>query len=262
MQKVLETANVKLSAVASDVTGASGRQMLEAIVREEGTPETLAELAKGRLRAKIPALRLALDGRVQAYHRFLIHEILEHIAYLERTIHRAEVAIAEQMAAHTTAAQLLATLPAAGPTSIAAILGEIGTDMTRFASADHLASWAGLCPGNKVSAGKRLSGKATHGNKYLRSMLCELAWTIVPTPGTYLYAQFHRLARRRGKNRAILAVAHSLLISIYHMLRDHRSYHELGADYFARLDAEHIERRYVRQLEQLGYEVQLTKVAS
>jgi transposase len=262
LPKVLETANVQLSAVASDVTGASGRQMLEAIVREEGTPETLAEVAKGRLRAKIPALRLALDGRVQAYHRFLIHEILEPIASLERTIHRAEVAIAEQMAAHTTAAPLLATLPAAGPTSLAAILGEIGTDRTRFARADHLASWAGLCPGNKVSAGKRLSGKATHGNKYLRSLLCELAWTIVHTPGTYLYAQFHRLARRRGKNRAILAVAQSLLISIYHMLRDHRSNHDLGADYFARLDAEHIERRYVRQLEHLGYEVHLTKVAS
>ncbi len=262
LQKVLETANVKLSAVASDITGASGRQMLEAIVRGEGTPETLAELAKGRLRAKMPALRLALDGRVQPYHRFLIHELLEHIAYLERAIHRVEVAIADQMEAHAEAANLLATLPAAGPTSVAAILAEIGTDMTRFASADHLASWAGLCPGNKVSGGKRLGGKATHGNKYLRTILCELAWTIVHTPGTYLSAQFHRLARRRGKNRAILAVAHSLLVSIYHMLRDHRPYQDLGADYFARLDAERIERGYVRRLEQLGYEVQLTRVAS
>jgi transposase len=166
------------------------------------------------------------------------------------------------MATYTDAANLLATLPAAGPTSIAAILSEIGADMTRFASADHLASWAGLCPGNKVSGGKRLSGKTTRGNKYLRTILCELAWTIVHTPGTYLHAQFHRLARRRGKNRAILAVAHSLLISIYHMLRDHCPYHDLGADYFARLDAEQLERRYVGQLERLGYEVQLTKVAS
>jgi len=151
--------------VASDVTGVSVRQMLEAIVREEGTPLTLAELAQGRVRAKIPTLRLALDGRVQAYHRFLIHEILEHIASLERAIQRAQGASAEQMAAHTEAANLLMTLPAAGPTSIAAILSEIGADMTRFASADHLASWAGLCPGNKVSGGKRLSGKTPRANK-------------------------------------------------------------------------------------------------
>jgi transposase len=262
LQKVLETANLKLSAVVSDITGASGRRMLEAIVREEGTPESLAELAKGRMRAKIPALRQALEGRVQPYHRFLIHESLEQIAYLEGAIHRVEGAIAEQMAAHSEATTLLATLPGARSTSVAAILAEIGTDMSRFPSSDHLCSWAGLCPGNKVSGGKHLSGKATHGNKYLRALLCELAWAIVHSQNTYLSAQFFRLARRRGKNRAILAVAHSLLVSIYYMLRDHRPYQELGADYFTHLDADQIERRYVRQLEKLGYEVHLSKAAS
>ena len=154
-------------------------------MREEGTPESLAELAKGRLRAKIPALRQALEGRVHPYHRLLIHESLEQIAYLEGTIHRLEVAIAEQMDAHSEAATLLATLPGAQSTSVAAILAEIGTDMSRFPSSDHLCSWAGLCPGNKVSGGKHLSGKARHGNKYLRALLCELAWAIVHTNKTY-----------------------------------------------------------------------------
>lgn len=220
------------------------------------------ELAKGRLRAKIPALRQALEGRVQPYHRLLIHESLEQIASFEGTIHRVEAAITEQMEAHSEAAALLATLPGARATSVAAILAEIGTDMSRFPRSDHLCSWAGLCPGNKVSGGKHLSGKATHGNTYVRALLCELAWAIVHTNNTYLAAQFFRLARRRGRNRAILAVAHSLLVSIYSMLRDHRPYQDLGADYFTHLDADHIERRYVRQLEKLGYEVHLTKAAS
>src|SRR5262249_36351780 len=201
----------------------------------------------------------ALEGRVQPSHRLLIHESLEQIASFEGTIHRVEVAMTEQMEAHSEAATLLATLPGARATSVATILAEIGPDMSRFPSSDHLCSWAGLCPGNKVSGGKHLSGKATHGNTYLRARLCELAWAIVHTNNTYLTAQFFRLARRRGKNRAILAVAHSLLVSIYYMLRDQRPYQDLGADYSTRLDADHIERRYVHQLEKLGYEVHLTK---
>ena len=187
------------------------------------------------MRAKIPALRQALEGRVQPYHRFLIHEIheiLEQIAYLEGAIQRVEGrhrradggVTAKPLTSWRRSPALAFNLGGRDP-------GEIGTDMTRFPSSDHLWLLGGLCPGNKVSGGKRLSGKATHGNKYLRALLCELAWAIVHSQNTYLSAQLFRLARRRRKNRAILAVAHSLLVSIYSMLRDHRPYQELGADY-------------------------------
>ncbi len=210
--------------------------MIRAIEAGESDPRVLAELAKGRLREKLPALRLALTGRVQTHHRQLLGELLDHIAYLEQAMQRIEGSIADLLAEQEAAVQLVLTLPATRPVTAAAI----------------------VCPGNKRSAGKQLSGATTKGNTQLKTILCEIAATIARSPGTYLQALSHRIARRRGKPRAMLAVAHSLLVSIYHMLRDQLPYQDLGPDYFDHLQTHRLERHYVRRLEDLGFEVLLT----
>jgi transposase len=259
LQKVLETANLKLASVASDVMGKSGRDMLDALVGGEHDPEVLAELARGRLRAKLPQLRLALDGRLRPHQTFLLQQILAHIDFLEQSLEALQAEINERLVPFEEATAVLESLPVVMEVAKAVVVAEIGVDMTRFPSAKHLASWAGLCPGNKVSGGKRLSGAITKGNVYLRSVLCQLAWSLArcKTPN-YFTSLFHRIARRRGKQRAIVAVAHSLLVSIYHMIRDNKPYQDLGPEYLDKLDAEHIERRAVQRLEQLGYNVALT----
>ena len=260
LHKLLEGANLKLGAVASDVLGKSGRDMLEAILAGEGDPQTLAERARGRLRAKLPLLRQALDGRVQAFQRVVLRHLLDQMDFLERQLAHLVVEIEERLApvAEAVAVALLETIPCVGHTAATTSVAELGDDMSRFASAKHLASWAGVCPGNKQSAGKRLGGKTTNGNTWLRAILGEVAWSIAHTSNTYLAAQYHRLARRRGRQKAIVAVCHTLVIIIYHLLRDRAPYHDLGADYFERLDTSRLQRHDVQRLQTLGFTVTLT----
>lgn len=258
LQKVLETANIKLAAVASDVLGKSGRDMLNCVIAGEQDAEALADLARGRLRAKLPDLRLALEGRVQPHHQFLLQQILAHTDFLEQSIEAVQQEIDKRLVPYQEAVTLIQSLPVQLQSGAATVIAEIGVDMTRFPSDAHLASWAGVCPGNHESAGKRKSGKTTDGNPYLRGVLCEMAWTISRMKDNYLSAFYHRVARRRGKKRAILAVAHKILVIIYHMLKNNKPYEDLGADYFDQLDAARIQRRAVQRLEQLGYAVTLT----
>jgi transposase len=258
VHKLLEGANIKLGAVASDVLGKSGRAMLEALVGGAQDPAALAELARGRLRAKLPALRLALEGRVRPHHRALLAQMLAHIDFLEGALAQVQREIEAALGPCAEAVALAEELPGIGHDAALAIIAEIGPDMSRFPSAKHLASWAGVCPGNRTSAGKRLSGKTTRGDPWLRGVLGEVAWAISHTSDNYFAALFHRLARRRGTQKAVVAVAHSVLTTLYHMLRDHTHYHDLGADYFEHLDRARLERHHVRHLEQLGYAVTLT----
>jgi transposase len=258
LQKVLEGANIKLAAVATDIMGKSGRDMLDALTGGEQDAEALAQLARGRLRAKLPELRQALTGRVQPHHRFLLERILAHIDFLEESLERIQQEIEQHLRPFEEAMTLAQSVIGIQETAAAAILGEIGTDMTRFPSDKHLSSWAGLCPGNKQSGGKRLSGATTQGNPYLKAVLAEVVWAISHTKDNYLSSQYHRIARRRGKQKAVVAVSHSVLVILYHVLREKKPYQDLGGDYFAKLDTSRQERHHLRQLEQLGYTVTLT----
>jgi len=258
LHKVLEGANVKLTAVATDVLGKSGRLMLAALLGGEQDAEALAELARGRLRAKLPELRLALDGRVEPHHRFLISRILAHIAFLEDSIQHVQQEIEQHLAPFEELLTLAQEVPGIQATAASAILAEIGPDMARFHSDKHLASWAGVCPGNKQSGGKRLSGATTQGNPYLRAILGEVAWAIAHTKDNYLSAFYHRIARRRGKQKAIMALCHKVLVILYHLWRYKKHYRDLGVDYFDQLDRTRVERHHIHRLEQLGYTVTLT----
>jgi transposase len=262
LQKTLEGANLKIAAVATSVLGVSGRAMLAALLEGEQDPLVLAELARGKLRAKLPALRQALDGRVKPHHLVLLGQLLAHIDFLDASIADVQKAIEQSQVTFADAVELLQTIPGVGAIVATSLVAEIGTDMSRFPSAKHLASWAGVCPGNKESGGKRLSGRTTKGNVWLRAMLGEAAWSIARTRGTFLSAQYHRLARRRGKNKAAMAVAHSLLVIAYCVLRDQQPYVELGATYFEQRDAERTQRHHVQRLQQLGYSVTLTPLAA
>lgn len=257
LHKVLETANIKLGMVATDVLGTSGRRMLEAILHGERDPEVLSEFAMGKLRRKLPELRRALEGRVLPHHLILIEQILAHVEFLDESIERLGQEIGRRLAPFAEEVQLLQTIPGVSEAAAATIIAEIGTDMGRFSSAKHLASWAGVCPGNHESAGKRLSGKPTGGDTWLKAVLGEVAWAVARTRDNYLSAQYHRIARRRGKLKAVVAVCHSVLVIAYHVLKDKRPYRDLGADYFDRLDTERIQRHHVNRLKALGYEVEL-----
>jgi transposase len=257
VQKLLEDANIKLAAVASDSMGVSGRAMLAALLAGHTDPQTLAELAKGRLRSKRELLAKALDGRVKPHHRFVLTELLCQIDGLDDTIARFDAQIQAICGPFDESVGLLDTIPGVARRTADMIVAEIGTDMSRFPSADHLASWAGVAPGHHESAGKRASGKTRKGNRFLRTTLVQAAHAAVRTKQTYLSAQYRRLASRRGKKRAILAVAHSILVMAYDMIQRQEPYCEAGADFFDRLQPEDAARRLVKRLERLGYYVTL-----
>jgi transposase len=257
VQKLLEDANIKLAAVASDIMGVSGRAMLAALLAGHADPQALADLAKGRLRSKRDQLAKALDGRVKPHHRFVLTELLCQIDSLDETLARFDTQIHEISAPFEAAIGLLDTIPGVARPTAEMIVAEIGTDMSRFPSADHLASWAGVSPGNHESAGKRTSGKTRKGNRFLRTVLVQAAHAAARTRSTYLSAQYRRLATRRGKKRAIMAVAHSILIMAYYMIQRQEPYREAGGDFFDQLQPEDTARRLVKRLEHLGYCVTL-----
>jgi transposase len=255
--KVLEDANIKLASVATDTLGASGRAMLEAIIQGEQDSQRLAEMSRGLLRNKIPELQEALQGRVTAHHRFLLRELLDHLYFVQSKMQRIEQEVAERLGPFQSEVARLCTIPGVDRVTAWGLLAEIGMSMKQFPGAQHLASWAGLCPGSHESAGKRKSGKIRKGSLWLRRCLCQGAWAVSSKKNNYLSALYRRLAVRRGSKRATIAVAHKLLVIAYYILRDGTCYSDLGADYFDRLNPEGLRRRLTKRLEGLGFKVTL-----
>jgi transposase len=257
IQKILEACNIKLASVATDVVGVSGRQMIEAMIAGVTDSRRLAAMAKGRLRDKSDLLEESLVGMVGAHQRFLLAEQLGHIEDLDTRIARVSKEVEARLRPFAEALELLVTIPGVGRLTAECIAAELGVDMERFPSAAHLSSWAGLCPGNHESAGKRYSGRTRKGNPWLRTALIEAARAAARTKGTYLNALYHRVAARRGAKRAAVAVAHALLVAIYYMLKRHETYRDLGYTYFDERQKDALVRRLAKRMEALGYKVKV-----
>jgi transposase len=259
--KVLEDAGVKLTSVASDVLGASGRAMITALVEGTTDPAVLADLARGKLRKKLPALQRALQGRFRPVHAFLLEQILAKIDFLDDTLERILAELDRRLVPFEPMLATLDTIPGVDRIGALTILAETGGDMSHFPTAGHLCSWGAMCPGQNESAGKRHTGKTRHGNRYLRGTLIQASLGAMRTKGSALQARYHRVKRHRGHKKAVVAVGHQILEIAYYIMRDGVTYQELGADYFDRRHAERATRRHVRQLEALGYHVTIEKAA-
>ena len=255
LQKTLEGANIKLAAVATDILGKSGREILAALVAGTTDAAAMAELARGRLRDKIPELERALVGQVGTQQRFLVSEQLAHIDFLEAAIARVSAEIVECLRPVEEAITRLDAIPGIGRPGAEALIAEIGTDMTRFPTAGHLASWAGMCPGNNESAGKRRSGRTRKGSPWLRALLVQMAHAAARKGDSYFGAQYRRLAARRGRSRAAVAVGHSILVTVYFVLKRGTDYQDLGPRHFEERDRELLTRRLIHRLEGLGCKV-------
>lgn len=265
LHKVLQDANIKLTSVATDILGVSGRDLLARLMQGERDVELLADLARGRLRKKIPQLQQALRGQMTDHHQFLLGQCFAHLTHLEEQLAELEQRIAATLVPFVppNTSERLDQIPGINQKTIDALVAEIGVDMSHFPTAGHLASWAGVCPGNEESAGKRRRSRATKGNVWLRRALCEAAWAASRTKDSYFSAQSRRLAGRRGKKRALMAVAHALLVVIYHLLKDPTlNYQDLGANYFDTLEPDRLRRHLIKRLEGLGYDVTLTPRAA
>jgi transposase len=257
LHKLLQDAGIKLSSVASNILGVSGRLMVEALQKGSNDPEALAELARGRLRAKIPELKRALQGNFRQHHAFLSEKMLQHIDELEQHIEGLERQIEEVLRPFEKQVELVATAPGVSWRAASVIAAEIGLRMEQFPSAEHISSWAGVCPGNNESAGKHRNTKTRKGDRWLRTILVEAGLCAIRVKNSALRAQYYRLRGRCGHPKAVMAVAHSLLVSIYHMLKRGEPYKDLGGDYYDRTAKEHVQKSCVRRLERLGYRVTL-----
>jgi transposase len=262
LHKVLEDAGVKLSTVMTDVMGASGRAILTALVRGTTDPALLAELARGALRKKVPALRRALVGQFRAHHAFLLERALAKIDFLDETIDQLTAEIDRRLTPFEPMLANLDTIPGIDRKAAVTMVAETGGDMSRFRTAGHLCSWGAMCPGHDESAGKRRSGKTRKGNRYLRAALIQAGLAAMRTKGSALQARYYRVKGHRGHKKAVVAVGHQILEIAYYIMRDGVTYHELGADYFQRGQTERAARRHVRQLEALGYQVTIEKPAA
>jgi transposase len=262
IQKVLEDANIKLGSVASDVVGTSGRLMLQALIAGESNPEKLADLAKLRLRNKIPQLEEALYGKVSDHHRWMLKLLWDQLTNSEAFLVRLDERIEQLTRPQQPVLERLDAIPGIDRRVAEVLLAEIGADVSPFPSDAHLASWAGMCPGNNESAGKRRSGKTTKGSRWLRQALVQAAWAASHKKDSYFQAHAQNLMRRRGRKRALVAVAHSLLLVIYHMLKDATQYCDLGHDFLDRIRSEHLIKFHVKRLQQLGLTVAVTPIAA
>ena len=262
LHKALEDTGIKLDCVATDILGKSGRAMLDALVQGTKDPEVLAELARGKLRPKIPALREALEGRFEPLHALLIGAILNHLDFLDEQIEQLSDAIEEQLRPFATAVELLCTIPGVAQRTAEVLIAELGIDMSVFPTAGHLASWAGMCPGNDQSAGKRRSGRTRKGSKHLNAALTDAAMAATRTNGSYLQALYRRKKPQLGHARALGAVKHSMICACWHILSTGELYSDLGGDYFARRDPAKTTKRLVAQLERLGHTVTLQAAAA
>jgi transposase len=261
VEKVLEDANIKLSSIASDSFGASGKRMIEELIKGKLRAEEIAELSKGRLRQKREGLKEALLGQVREHHKFMIQVSLKHIRAMEKILSEIERKIQEKIDCHYKEAYtLLQTIPGVkGEAST--LIAEMGVDMERFPSEQHLSSWAGMSPGNNESGGKKRPGSTTYGNKCLKTMLTEFAWVASKTKDTYLRSKYHSLVGRRGKKKALVALGHKILIMCYHILKYRCAYKELGVEYLDQRRKDKIARSYIKRLHHLGSEVTLKEAA-
>ena len=260
--KLLETANIKLASVATDVFGVSGWLMLEALVEGRATPQEMAEMAKGKLRKKISQLEPALEGKLEEHHRFLLRLQLDRLLAVEKDLALLEQRIQEKLQPYEAQVTLLDEIPGVDRTLAAVIIAEMGVDMSVFQSVSQLASWSGVCPGNNESAGKRKSSRIPKGNVYLKTALVEAAHAAAKAKGTYLRDKFYRLKARRGLKRAAVAVAHKILVATYHILSHRVCYNELGDLYLDKLNKHDLTRNLVHRLERLGYNVTLEQKAA
>jgi transposase len=261
LHKVLEDAGIKLASVANDVLGVSGRAMLDALVKGTTDPAVLADLARGKLRAKLPALRAALVGRFRAHHAFLVSQLLAQLDFLEETMDQVSAQIAEAIAPFTADLDRLDAIPGVNRRTAEVVIAEIGVDMRQFPAAKHFASWAGLCPGQHESAGKRKTGTTRKGNRWLRTALVEAALSASRATKSALAARYRRVMRHRGHKKAVIAVAHAILVTAYHLLARKTTYQEPGAEYYERRHAERVRQQAIHTLERLGYRVTLEPAA-